>query len=61
MPGLMSVLLPAEQCERFGAEVLGDLAVCEGRRGRVAYLAGVVIGLPRLALMMWHENRRGHA
>jgi hypothetical protein len=57
----LSRLLPAYERERFVAEQLGNLGICDHWRQHVAWLIGLVLGMPRLAWMMHRENRRGRA
>ena len=61
MLGCLARFLPATARLRFVAEERGNLDSCERRWQRVRWLAGLTIGLPRLAWMMYRENRRGRA
>ena len=47
--------------ERFVAEESGNVGDCGCWTQRVAWLAGLVLGVPRLAWMMHRENRRDRA
>jgi hypothetical protein len=55
------MMLPAVNRKRFVAELNGNLAVCDRRRDRVYYLAGLAVSMLCLAWMMHRENRRGRA
>jgi hypothetical protein len=57
----LSWLLPDRERMRFVGEAQGNLAACEYRTQRTAYLVGLIVGTPRLAWMMHRENRRGAA
>lgn len=54
-------VLPDAARERFVHEVIGDLGMCAGWRQRAEWLASLIVGIPRLAWMMHHENRQGRA
>ncbi len=54
----LSQFLPATMRQRFVAEVMGNLGMCESQRERIGCMAGVVIGLPGLAWIMHRESRR---
>jgi hypothetical protein len=54
-------LLPAHERATFVYEVRGNIGVCGGRCQRLCELIGVVMGTPRLAVMMRLEGRRRRA
>jgi len=53
--------LPSVARPRFVAEERGNLGDCEHWWQRADQLAGLLIGTPRLAWMMWRDNSRGRA
>jgi hypothetical protein len=57
--GCLARFLPAAERSRFVAEAQGNLGDCEHWWQRVDHLACLALGTPRLAWMMWRENRRG--
>jgi hypothetical protein len=54
-------LLPAVERSRFVTEAQGNLGDCERWWQRIDHLVCLALGTPRLAWMMWRENRRGRA
>jgi hypothetical protein len=56
---VLATLLPAKSRERFRCEVMGNIGDCEHWWQRVDHLAGLVLGMPRLAWMMRRDGRRG--
>jgi hypothetical protein len=57
----MAGMLPSGRRQRFAAEAVGDLGVCENWWQRLWWLVGLAFGLPRLAWMMHREKRRDRA
>jgi hypothetical protein len=62
--GLLSSLarlLPTSARARFVAEAQGNLGDCERWWQRIDVLVCLALGMPRLAWMLHHENRRDRA
>jgi hypothetical protein len=56
---VLARLLPAVNRSRYVAEAQGNLGDCERWWQCVDQLVCLAIGMPRLAWMMWREERRG--
>jgi hypothetical protein len=59
--GTLARFLPPDERPGFVGEAMGNLGDCERWWQRVDHLVGLMLGTPRLAWMMWRENRQGRA